>query len=185
MQRCPWPYLEKSAIYQDYHDNEWGKPNHNDQALFEKLSLEIFQAGLSWLTILKKRDYFRKVFDDFDIQVIVNYQESKIQELMNDVGIVRNRSKIEAIIHNASIIFDIIDEFGSFDRYVWSFSKGQILMDESLEDKQAFSNNVWQDFKKRGFQRVGKVTTYSFLESVGVMNNHHPDCYLNSSSNKM
>lgn len=181
MNRCPWPYLENNPLYQAYHDYEWGNPVHDDCLLFEKLTLELFQSGLSWLTILKKRDHFREAFDAFDISKVSKYDQTKIAELLNNEGIIRHKRKIEATIHNASIIIEIQKEYQSFDQYIWSFSQNKILINESLEQKEAFSNKVYLDLKKRGFKHIGKVTTYSFLEAIGVMNNHAPTCFLNMS----
>ena len=176
--RCSW-VEGKEEIYLDYHDNEWGVPVYDDNTLFEMLLLECFQAGLSWITILKKREDFRVAYDNFDIDKIVNYDESKINELMENKLIIRHRKKIEASINNARIFKDIQKEFGSFSDYIWSFSDNKIIKDsqEYYLTKSDTSDKITKDLKKRGMKFVGSVTIYSYLESVGIIDNHTKDCF--------
>lgn len=177
--RCEW--IEgKEDIYIKYHDNEWGKAVFDDDKLFEMLILECFQAGLSWITILKKREDFREAYDDFDIDKIINYDESKVEELMNNELIIRNKLKIEASINNARVFKNIQKEFGSFSDYIWGFTDNKILKDtpENYLTKSHTSDIVTKDLKKRGMKFVGSVTIYSYLEAVGIINNHTKDCYL-------
>jgi DNA-3-methyladenine glycosylase I len=179
VKRCQW-VEGKEQIYLDYHDNEWGKAEYDDDKLFEYLLLECFQAGLSWITILKKREYFRDAYDNFDMDKIVNYDESKISELMNNPNIIRNRRKIEASVNNAKVFKDIQKEFGSFSEYIWSFTENKVLKDtdENYLTKSKTSDIITKDLKKRGMKFIGSVTVYSFLEAVGIINNHTKECYL-------
>lgn len=178
MPRCNWPTLDKSELYQQYHDNEWSVPSHEDSYLFEMLLLESFHCGLSWLLILKKRDAFRAAFDGFDPNIIANYDEHKIQSLMENTGIVRNKLKILASVKNAKSFLLVQQEFGSFSRYIWSFTEDKVRYtktDEFLASND-LSNAVAKDLKKHGFSFMGSVTTYSYLEAIGVMNNHASYC---------
>ena len=178
LKRCCWadPSLD---LYTAYHDQEWGRPEHNDRKLFEMLILEGFQAGLSWITILKKREAFRKVFDDFDPSVVAGYGPEKLEALMSDPGIVRNRRKIEASVTNASVFLEIQKEFGSFDRYLWDFTQGQIILntDDVVRASTNLSDRISADLKRRGMKFVGTVIIYSFLQAVGVVNDHEMDCW--------
>ena len=178
LKRCCWadPSLD---LYTAYHDQEWGRPEHNDRKLFEMLILEGFQAGLSWITILKKREAFRKVFDDFDPSVVAGYGPEKLEALMSDPGIVRNRRKIEASVTNASVFLEIQKEFGSFDRYLWGFTQGQIILntDDVVRASSNLSDRISADLKRRGMKFVGTVIIYSFLQAVGVVNDHEMDCW--------
>lgn len=176
--RCKY-FEDKEEIYLDYHDYEWGTPVYDDEKLFEMFLLECFQAGLSWITILKKREYFRKAYDNFDIDKIVNYDENKVEELMNNKSIIRNRKKIEASINNAKIFKDIQKEFGTFSNYLWSFTDNKILKDtdENYLTKSETSDLLSKDLKNRGMKFVGSVTIYSYLEAIGVINNHTKDCF--------
>lgn len=176
--RCEY-FADKEDIYIEYHDNEWGTPVYDDQKLFEMFLLECFQAGLSWITILKKREHFREAYDDFNLDKIIYYDENKIEELMNNKLIIRNRRKIEASINNARIFKDIQKEFGSFSDYLWSFTDNKVLKDtdENYLTKSNTSDLLSKDLKKRGMKFVGSVTIYSYLEAVGIINNHTPDCY--------
>ena len=176
--RCNW-VEGKEDIYLDYHDNEWGKAVYDDQTLFELLLLECFQAGLSWITILKKREYFREAYDNFNIDKIVNYDENKIEELMKNKLIIRYRKKIEASIINARVFKEIQEEFGSFSKYIWSFTDNKILKDteENYLTKSRTSDAITKDLKKRGMKFVGSVTIYSYLEAIGIINNHTKDCF--------
>lgn len=178
LKRCCWadPSLD---LYTAYHDQEWGRPEHNDRKLFEMLILEGFQAGLSWITILKKREAFRKAFDDFDPSVVAGYGPEKLEALMSDPGIVRNRRKIEASVTNASVFLEIQKEFGSFDRYLWDFTQGQIILntDDVVRASSNLSDRISADLKRRGMKFVGTVIIYSFLQAVGVVNDHEMDCW--------
>ena len=178
LKRCCWadPSLD---LYTAYHDQEWGRPEHNDRKLFEMLILEGFQAGLSWITILKKREAFRKVFDDFDPSVVAGYGPEKLEALMSDPGIVRNRRKIEASVTNASVFLEIQKEFGSFDRYLWDFTQGQIILntDDVVRASSNLSDRISADLKRRGMKFVGTVIIYSFLQAVGVVNDHETGCW--------
>lgn len=176
--RCKW-VEGQDKVYLDYHDNEWGTPVYDDDKLFEMLLLECFQAGLSWITILKKREYFREAYDDFNINKIVEYDEDKIESLMENKNIIRHKKKIEASINNAIIFKSIQEEFGTFSDYIWSFTDGKILKDtnENYLTKSNTSDIITKDLKKRGMKFVGSVTIYSFLEAVGIINNHTMDCY--------
>lgn len=177
--RCQW-VEGKEEIYLNYHDDEWGKPVFDDKILFEMLILECFQAGLSWITILKKREYFRKAYDNFDIEKIINYDEDKVEELMNNELIIRNKLKIEASINNAKIFKEIQKEFGSFSSYIWGFTDNKIIKntEENYQTKSYTSDIVTKDLKKRGMKFVGSVTIYSYLEAIGIIDNHTTECYL-------
>ncbi len=179
LQRCKWPNLENSKVYQEYHDFEWGVASYAEQYLFEMLLLESFHCGLSWLLILKKREEFRQAFDNFNPEIIKEYSEKKVAELMGNKGIVRNRAKILASIGNAKAFIEIQKEFGSFSNYIWGFTNHQIVYSESSEHvtKNELSDKVSKDMKKRGFKFMGSVTTYSYLEAIGIMNNHSVDCF--------
>ncbi len=179
MNRCKWPTLENNPIYIEYHDNEWGVESHDDQYLFEMLILESFHCGLSWLLILKKRKEFIRAFDNFDPRIIAEYDESKVEDLMQDTGIVRNRAKILAAIANAKAFLKVQKEMGSFDKYLWSFTDGKVQFGDfnNMVTKNSLSDMVAKDLKKRGFKFMGSVTTYSYLEAVGIMNNHASDCF--------
>ena len=178
MKRCRWadPNLE---LYIAYHDNEWGRPEHDDRKLFEMLTLEGFQAGLSWLTILKKREAFRRAFDNFQPDVIVQYGSEKVEELMADAGIVRNRRKIEAAIRNAGVYLSIQKEFGSFDRYLWSFTGGKVIpnTDDEPRAHTELSDPISKDLKRRDMSFVGTTIIYAFLQAVGVVNDHELSCF--------
>lgn len=172
--RCNW--VSDDDVYIRYHDDEWGIPTHDDRELFEMLVLESFQAGLSWITILKKRENFKKAFDDFDVEKVSCYGEDKIEELRNNEGIIRHKGKITSAISNAKIFIKIQNEFGSFDKYIWSFSDGKIIKGEFLTESE-LSKTISEDLKKRGMKFVGPTIIYSYLESIGVIDNHQKDCY--------
>ncbi len=180
MKRCSWPNLENSETYIKYHDTEWGVASYEDKYLFEMFVLESFHCGLSWLLILNKREAFRKAFDDFDAKKIANYTEKKIEELMNDSSIVRNKAKILATIANAKAYLKVCEEFGSFSSYIWSFTDSKVLYFpfDGQTAKNELSDKVSKDLKKRGFKFMGSVTTFSYLEAIGVMNNHSEECFL-------
>ena len=158
MKRCFW-VDEKSEIYKKYHDEEWGVPKYDDRELFELLILEGFQAGLSWITVLKKREAFRKAFDNFDVKKVAKYDENKINKLLQNAGIIRSKSKINSAILNAKIFMDIQKEFGSFSNYIWSFTNGEIIKnkDDNFVVSSPLSDKVSKDLKKRGMKYVGTV----------------------------
>jgi len=178
--RCEW--AGSSPLYIEYHDKEWGVPIHNDQKLFEAIILDTFQAGLSWFIVLKKRENFRKAFNDFDAKKIARYDEPKIQELLNDAGIIRNRLKIRACTTNAASFLEIQKEFGSFDRYIWQFTGGKTIKNkwEKMSDlpaSSAESDAMSKDLKERGFKFVGTTICYAFMQAVGIVNDHLTYCH--------
>ena len=180
LHRCGW--ATNDPLYIEYHDKEWGVPVHDDKVLFEFLILEGFQAGLSWITILKKRPYFRKAFDNFNIKKIALYDINKIEELMNNSRIVRNRLKINAAVINAKAFLAVKKEFGSFDSYIWQFTGGKTLQRTLQNLKQipvttAESDIMSKDLKKRGFKFVGSTICYSFMQAVGIVNDHITGCF--------
>jgi DNA-3-methyladenine glycosylase I len=160
-----------------YHDSEWGVPQHEDQKLFELLVLESFQAGLSWQTILNKRENFRKTFDGFDPCIIQYYDDRKIQAMMLDPGIIRNRRKIEAAVCNARVFLEIQQQWGSFDTYIWHFSNGKTIY-EVGKTHSALSDHISVDLKQRGMRFVGTTIIYSYLQAIGILYSHDPECYL-------
>ena len=178
MRRCFW-VDENSQIYKDYHDNEWGMPKYDDHELFELLILESFQAGLSWITVLKKREAFRKAFDNFDVKKVAKYDGAKIEELLQNSGIIRSRSKIEAAINNAKIFKKIQEDFGSFSNYIWGFTGGKIIKnkDDKFEVSTPLSDKISKDLKKRGMKYVGTVIIYSYLQSIGIVDDHETTCF--------
>lgn len=173
-QRCNW--AGNDEIYIRYHDEEWGVPTHDDRELFEMLVLESFQAGLSWITILKKRENFRKAFDEFDVVKVASYDDDKVEELRLNEGIIRHKGKITSAINNAKVFIEIQKEFGSFDKYIWSFTNGEIIKAEFLTESD-LSKTISKDLKKRGMKFVGPTIIYSYLESIGVIDNHQKDCF--------
>lgn len=180
MRRCPW--CERTDIERAYHDNEWGVPVFSDEKQFEFLVLESAQAGLSWLTVLRKRENYRRLYDGFDPEKVARYGEKKIQELMSDSGIIRNRKKIEASINNAARFLEIRDEFGSFSDYLWGFTGGVPVINawEELSEIPAsteLSVTVSRDLKKRGFRFMGPIIVYSHLQATGVVNDHLVSCF--------
>lgn len=180
--RCGWA-TNVPEIYERYHDEEWGKPQHDDQHLFEMLILEGFQAGLSWLTILKKREAFRKAFDHFEVEKVAAYQEEKLAALMQNADIVRNRRKIEASVLNAKAFIKIQQEYGSFDAYLWSFTKGEVVYDNTVFlASSPLSDQISKDLKRRGMKFVGTTIIYAFLQAVGVVNSHEPSCFLHAAA---
>jgi len=177
MQRCRWVNLN-NLLYIRYHDEEWGTPCHCDKALFELLILESFQAGLSWECVLNKREAFRAAFDGFDIDKIVCYGDEKINELMNDASIIRNQLKIRAAVSNSRIFKYIQSEFGSFDRYIWSFTGGETVFEEyTVRTTSPLSDAVSADLKKRGMKFVGSTIIYSYLQAAGIINGHGKECF--------
>ena len=172
--RCTWAGSDETYIR--YHDEEWGVPTHDDRQLFEMLVLESFQAGLSWITILKKRENFKKAFDDFDVRKVAEYDDEKVEELRLNEGIIRHRGKITSAINNAQIFIEIQEEFGSFDEYIWGFTNGEIIKAEFLTESD-LSKHISKDLKKRGMKFVGPTIIYSYLESIGVIDNHQENCF--------
>lgn len=182
MNRCFWVNMD-NPLYVDYHDNEWGVPKYDDHELYELLILEMFQAGLSWETILNKRENFRKAFDNFDWNSIVNYDEDKINELMQDKGIIRNRKKIEATINNTKVFLNIQKEYGSFANFIWSFTDNKVIITDSKVVSNELSDTISKELRKRGMKFVGTVIIYSYLQAVGVINSHEDNCFLKGSGN--
>ncbi len=178
MKRCFW-VDEKSEIYTKYHDEEWGIPKHDDHELFELLILESFQAGLSWITILKKRENFRKAFDNFDIQKVANYNNEKIAELLSNTGIIRSKNKILSAINNAKIFMQIQKDFGSFANYIWSFTDNKVLKNTTgkIITSSPLSDEISKDLKKRGMKYVGTVIIYSYLQAIGIIDDHDQNCF--------
>lgn len=185
LKRCRWAN-PASELYIAYHDQEWGRPEHDDRKLFEMLILEGFQAGLSWLTILKKREAFRRAFDGFDPVIVAGYGSEKLEALMADPGIVRNRRKVEAAVQNARAFLDIQKEFGSFDCYLWGFTDGQVILntDDAVRASSELSDRISEDLKRRGMKFVGSVIIYSFLQAVGVVNDHETECWRHPRQNR-
>ncbi|MBE5731238.1 MAG: DNA-3-methyladenine glycosylase I [Clostridiales bacterium] len=174
--RCSWVNLSNKN-YIRYHDEEWGKPLHDDKKLYELLILESFQAGLSWECILNKRENFRAAFDGFDIDKVIAYDEAKKKELLSNVGIIRNRRKIDAAIKNSGIYKAIQKEFGSFDTYIWSFTGGKVVYEDfTVRTTSPLSDKISKDLTKRGMTFVGSIIIYSFLQAIGVINAHSKDC---------
>ena len=180
MKRCDW--TQNDVLMNCYHDEEWGIPVHDDLKWFEFIVLDAFQAGLSWKTILYKREEFRRAFDQFDYKKISAYDSIKVESLMANKGIVRNRLKIIGTIKNANVFMSIQKEFGSFDRYIWSFTEGKTIVNKftSLKEiptKTSLSDKISKDLKKRGFTFVGSTIVYSFLQAAGIVNDHLISCY--------
>jgi DNA-3-methyladenine glycosylase I len=178
--RCDWGSSDQRMI--SYHDNEWGTPVHNDQLHFEYLVLDAFQAGLSWSTILNKRENFRKAFDNFDYQKISKYETKKITDLLLDSGIIRNRLKIEATINNAKRFLEMINEFGSFDKFIWTFVDHKTVINKwnSIKHIPALSkesDKMSKELKKRGFKFVGSTICYAYMQAAGLVNDHTIHCF--------
>ena len=178
MKRCFW-VDEKSEIYVKYHDEEWGVPKYNDRELFELLILEGFQAGLSWLAVLKKREAFRIAFDNFDVQKVAAYSEDKINQLLQNKDIIRNRGKITAAVNNAKIFIEIQKEFGSFAKYIWSFTGNKIIKNTTGNPAASspLSDKISKDLKSRGMKYTGTVIIYSYLQAIGIADDHDKDCF--------
>lgn len=179
--RCPWP--GNDPLYLKYHDQEWGNPVFDDAQLFEFLILETFQAGLSWITILKKRENFRDAFDQFDFQKIACYNDEKINELLNNAGIIRNQLKIKAAISNAHALINIQKEYGSFSDYLWAFVDHKPIVNKfkTMKDVPAtteVSDKISKNLKKRGFKFVGSTVIYAYMQACGMVNDHLTSCYL-------
>ena len=181
--RCDW--CAGSELYQQYHDQEWGVPLHDEHLLFEFLILEGAQAGLSWITILNKREHYRRVYDNFDPVKVAAYDQAKIDALLADPGIVRNRLKVEASVSNAKAFLDVQAEFGSFDAFIWSYVDGQPIQNRwaSLAEVPAstpLAEKLSKDLKKRGFRFVGPTICYAFMQATGMVNDHTTDCFRHS-----
>jgi len=179
-ERCFW--VTEDPLYIDYHDNEWGVPVYEDKELFEFLILETFQAGLSWITILKKRENFRKAFDNFDYKKITNYKEDKYEELLQNAGIIRNKLKIKSAISNANNFMKIQEEFGSFSKYIWGFVNDKPIINQfktraEVPATTELSDKISKDLKKRGFKFVGSTVVYAFMQATGMVNDHTTNCY--------
>ncbi len=174
--RCAWAN-PKNELYIKYHDEEWGQPVHDDQRLFEMLILESFQAGLSWECVLNKREAFRKAFDGFDLEKVCAYDETRMEELKQDAGIVRNSRKIKAAVENARIFREIVKEYGSFAEYLWGFTQGKVVY-ENDKASSPLSDAISKDLKKRGMTFVGTTIIYAYLQAVGVICSHENGCYL-------
>lgn len=174
--RCTWAN-PKNELYIKYHDEEWGVPTYDEHELFEMLILESFQAGLSWECILNKRKYFEEAFDDFDLDKVCNYDEKKIEELLENDKIIRNKLKIKAAINNAKIFKNIQKEYGSFAKYIWSFTNNKVIY-EIGKTKSELSDTISKDLTKRGMKFVGTTIIYSYLQAIGVIYSHEKDCFL-------
>ena len=177
MKRCSWVNLD-NKLYVDYHDHEWGIPKYDDNELFELLILEMFQAGLSWECILNKRESFRDSFDNFDYNKISNYDDMKINELLSNKDIVRNKLKIKASVNNAKVFIEIQKQYGSFSKYIWKFTNNKVIYNKGLVVKNELSDIISNDLKLKGMKFVGSVIIYSYLQAIGIINDHEKDCYL-------
>lgn len=178
--RCAW--CEKDDLYRNYHDQEWGKPVYDDATIFEFLILETFQAGLSWHTILKKRENFRKAFDQFEVKKVAAYNDKKLKILMEDSGIIRNQLKIKSVVTNAKAFIAIQEEFGSFSTYIWAFVNGKPIDNQpntlqEVPTTSPLSDAISKDLKKRGFKFVGSTIIYAHMQATGMVNDHVIDCF--------
>ena len=178
--RCEW--AGDDELYCRYHDEEWGIPLHDDKKLFEMLILEGMQAGLSWITILRKREAFREAFDDFDIDTICGYDDEKVESLMLNAGIIRNRLKIQSVITNAQAFREVQSEFGSFDSYLWAYVEGKPIVNNrknmsELPATTELSDRISKDLKKRGFKFVGSTIVYAYMQAIGMVDDHVQDCF--------
>jgi DNA-3-methyladenine glycosylase I len=180
MKRCSW--VSNNIEYIKYHDIEWGIPEHKDIKLFEILVLESMQAGLSWLTILLKRENYRESFDNFNYEKIALYDSNKISELLNNKGIIRNKLKINSIVNNAKAFINIQSEYGSFDEYIWKFANYKIINDKN---KKVMAEKISKELKKGGFKFIGPKICYSFIESIGIFNNHNKNCFRYKQTEKL
>ena len=178
--RCAWCIGD--PLYETYHDEEWGKPVFEDNKLFEFLILETFQAGLSWITVLRKRENFRKAFDGFDYKIVANYDQKKIDSLLQDAGIIRNKLKIYATVSNAKAFMKVQDEFGSFSNYIWGFVDGKPIKNKfktikELPANTSLSDTISKDLKSRGFKFVGTTVVYAHMQATGMVNDHETSCF--------
>ena len=178
--RCPWPRDNKLMI--EYHDTEWGVPLHDDRKLFEFMVLDAFQAGLSWAIVLNKREGFRKAFDNFEAEKIARYSEKKIQKLLLDEGIIRNKLKVNSTVVNAKQFLSVQEEFGTFDKYIWQFTDGKTIHNKlrnlsQIQAKSKESDAMSKDLSERGFKFVGSTICYAFMQAAGMVNDHMTDCF--------
>ena len=178
--RCTW--AGNDPLYISYHDNEWGVPVRDERMLFEFLILETFQAGLSWITILKKRENFRKAFDNFEYEKVAKYDSTKVEALLNDAGIIRNKLKVNAAISNAKAFMEVQKEFGTFEKYIWRFVDGKPIQNQcktmaDVPPNTALSDKLSKDLKKRGFKFVGTTVVYAHMQATGMVNDHATDCF--------
>ncbi|WP_282123178.1 DNA-3-methyladenine glycosylase I [Algibacter mikhailovii] len=178
--RCAW--CKGDALYEAYHDEEWGVPVFNDDTLFEFLTLETFQAGLSWITVLRKRENFRKAFDNFDYNLIAQYKQPKIGSLLQNTGIIRNKLKVNATVTNAQAFIKIQEEFGSFSTYIWQFTQGKPIKNvykkaSEIPANTPLSDEISKDLKKRGFKFVGSTVVYAHMQATGMVNDHEVTCF--------
>ena len=186
--RCPW--CGDLPVYVDYHDNEWGRPVRDDRKLFEMLTLEGAQAGLSWITVLKKREAYRLAFDNFDPAKVALYDDAKVQELLVNEGIIRNRLKINSVVTNAKLFLDIVGKHGSFDSFIWSYVDGTPIVGhwKTMYDMPLttpISDRISKDLKKLGFKFIGTTIIYSFMQATGMVNDHLTDCFVYGELTKM
>lgn len=175
IKRCTW-CNNRNEVYIKYHDNEWGVPSYDDGYLFEMLLLESFQAGLSWECILNKREYFREAFDNFNYKKISKYDEKKINELINNPKIIRNKLKINASVNNAKIFIELQKEYKTFSNYIWSFTNNKIIYNE-WKTSNNLSDTISKDLQQRGMKFVGTTIVYSYLQAIGIINDHEKECY--------
>jgi len=180
LNRCEWS--QSLPVYVDYHDNEWGVPVHDDRKQFEFLVLESAQAGLSWLTILKRRDGYRRLYADFDVEKVARFDENRILEMLQDPGIIRNRKKIESSVNNAQRFLEIQEKYGSFSNYIWGFIEGKQVVNHfsqlsEIPATSPLSDTISKDLKKRGFKFVGSTIIYAHLQATGLVNDHLVDCF--------
>lgn len=180
VRRCQW--VTDDPVYIDYHDHEWGVPVYDDREFFEMLTLEGAQAGLSWITILKRREHYREAFDHFDVFKIASYDENRIQKLLTNKGIIRNERKIRSVVTNARAFLALQEEYGSFSDYIWGFVDGEPIINywkdaREIPAKTPLSETISKDLKKRGFSFVGPVIIYSFLQATGIVNDHEITCF--------
>lgn len=183
LNRCGW--CEGDELYEAYHDNEWGVPVYEDDTIFEFLILETFQAGLSWITVLRKRENFRKAFDNFDYKKIATYSEEKIQELLQNPGIIRNKLKVRATVTNAKAFMEVQKEYGTFSKYIWDFVDGSPIQNDIKNHKNApattaISDKLSKDLKKKGFKFVGSTVLYAHMQATGMVNDHEISCFRHS-----
>jgi DNA-3-methyladenine glycosylase I len=180
MNRCNW--VTNDPVYIHYHDYEWGIPVYEDQKLFEMLSLEGAQAGLNWITILKRRENYKKAFDQFNIDIVANYSEEKIQSLLQNPEIIRNEKKIRSVVKNARLVIEIQKDFGSFSNFLWNYVNNQPIInhwskDEEVPANTALSKKISNDLRKKGFSFVGPTIIYSFMQAIGMVNDHLITCF--------
>ncbi len=179
-QRCQW--CNQSKLYQDYHDNEWGIPSRDDSYLFEMLVLETMQTGLSWYTVLQKRENYRKEVFSHSIQEIAKFDDGKLEKLMNNKGLIRHKLKIKSIVKNAKAFLQVQEEYGSFSNYIWSFTNNLVIKNDIYDDSKAptttaLSDKISRDMKKKGFSFVGSTTIYAYLQAIGVVSDHEKGCW--------